>query len=168
MDQEWVDENGTQKYLLIFDGQGWQQRTATTLESWEMGNGSLQILSNTEEANLSIDLVLQSIWKNETIVDGLLTGQVFDAQGSGFINLASVDENGDLTIAGVVSDAHINRSLSNGIVDEKFLLEANGTIGIYGEDEGEIFNLTGDVAVLYFETWDYNGTRKLKRTIKVL
>ena len=161
MDQEWVDENGTQKYLLIFDGQGWQQRTATTLESWEMGNGSLQILSNTEEANLSIDLVLQSIWKNETIVDGLLTGQVFDAQGSGFINLASVDENGDLTIAGVVSDAHINRSLSNGIVDEKFLLEANGTIGIYGEDEGEIFNLTGDVAVLYFETWDYNGTRKL-------
>ena len=25
MDQQWENENGTQKYILLFDGQGWQQ-----------------------------------------------------------------------------------------------------------------------------------------------
>ena len=164
MDQQWENENGTQKYLLIFNGQGWQQRIGNTLESWEMGNGSLDVIAGTSEGNVTLSLLLESIWKNETTVDGLLTGQVFDARGSGTIVVAGQDENGDLVIDGVVSDAWVNRSLSNGIVDERSLLEANGTIGIYASDEDGSFNLTGELAVLYIETWDSNGTRMLSNT----
>ncbi len=164
MDQQWENENGTQKYLLIFNGQGWQQRIGNTLESWEMGNGSLDVIAGTSEGNVTLSLLLESIWKNETTVDGLLTGQVFDARGSGTIVVAGQDENGDLVIDGVVSDAWVNRSLSNGIVDERSLLEANGTIGIYASDEDGSFNLTGELAVLYIETWDSNGTRRLSNT----
>ena len=47
MDQQWDNENGTQAYLLIFNGQGWQQRIGDNLESWERGNGTLFIISNT-------------------------------------------------------------------------------------------------------------------------
>ncbi len=63
MDQQWENENGTQKYILLFDGQGWQQRIGSTLESWEMGNGSLLIVSNTADSSISmmIDLDLSLI-----------------------------------------------------------------------------------------------------------
>ena len=40
MDQQWENENGSQKYILAFNGQGWQQRIGSSLESWEMGNGT--------------------------------------------------------------------------------------------------------------------------------
>jgi hypothetical protein len=164
MDQQWVNENGTQKYILVFNGQGWQQRIGNTLESWEMGNGTLMVLSNTADNSMSIMLDLNSVWKNETTVDGIMTGQVFDAQGSGTIGVESDDEEGAVDIEGVVSDAWINRSMFDGIVDERFRLEANGTIGILSEEDNEMMNLTGELAVLLIETWDSNGTRRLSHT----
>ena len=164
MDQQWENENGTQKYILVFDGQGWQQRIGNTLESWEMGNGTLTVLSNTAEDGISIVLDLDSVWKNETTVDGIMTGQVFDARGSGIIGLDTDGEEGAVDIDGVVSDAWINRSMVNGIVDERFRLEANGSISILSEEDEETMDLSGDLAVLLIETWDSNGTRRLSHT----
>ena len=164
MDQQWVNENGTQKYILVFNGQGWQQRIGNTLESWEMGNGTLMVISNTADNGISIMLDLDSVWKNETTVDGIMTGQVFDARGSGIIGVESDGDEGAVDIEGVVSDAWINRSMLDGIIDERFRLEANGTIAILAEEDNEMMNLTGDLAVLLIETWDSNGTRRLSHT----
>ena len=58
MDQQWENENGSQKYILVFNGQGWQQRIGDTLDSWEMGNGTLTVLSNTAENGLSMVCLL--------------------------------------------------------------------------------------------------------------
>jgi hypothetical protein len=160
MDQNWINENGSQQYLLVFNGQGWQQNIGNTLESWERGNGTLYILSNTGDGGLTLDLDLASVWKNETIVDGILTGQVFDARGAGTIGVTGDSDQGDLQIEGTVSDAWINRSMANEIVDEWFRLEANGTIGIHSDEDNETFDLNGTLAVLLIETWDSNGTRR--------
>jgi hypothetical protein len=164
MDQQWENENGSQKYILEFDGQGWQQRIGNTLESWEMGNGTLFIISNTEDSGLSMMLDLESVWKNETTVDGIMVAQVFDARGSGIIGVENDGDESNVDIEGTVSDAWINRSMVNGIVDERFRLEANGTISVLSEEEDESMNLTGELAVLLIETWDSNGTRRLSHT----
>jgi hypothetical protein len=164
MDQQWENENGSQKYILEFDGQGWQQRIGNTLESWEMGNGTLFIISNTEDSGLSMMLDLDSVWKNETTVDGIMVAQVFDARGSGIIGVENDGDESNVDIEGTVSDAWINRSMVNGIVDERFRLEANGTISVLSEEEDESMNLTGELAVLLIETWDSNGTRRLSHT----
>ena len=164
MDQQWENENGSQKYILIFDGQGWQQRVGNTLESWEMGEGELTVLSNTEEGRLSIIVDLESIWKNETTVNGLLTGQIFDARGSGSIEMGTNRDDGDLAIQGSISDAWINRSMVNGMIDERFRLEANGSISLLANDNDSSMDLSGDLAVLLIETWDSDGERRLSHT----
>ena len=164
MDQQWANENGTQKYILVFNGQGWQQRVGNSLESWEMGNGTLLIVSNTADSGLSMMLDLDSVWKNETTVDGIMVAQVFDARGNGVIGVENEGDEGNVDIEGTVSDAWINRSMVNGIVDERFRLEANGTISVLSEEDDESMNLTGELAVLLIETWDSNGTRRLSNT----
>ena len=164
MDQQWENENGTQKYILLFDGQGWQQRIGSTLESWEMGNGSLLIVSNTADSSISMMIDLDSVWKNETTVDGVMTGQVFDARGSGMIGVGNDGDEGNLQIQGTISDAWINRTTLNGIVDERFRIEANGSISVDVNEDDEMMNLSGDLAVLLIETWDSNGTRVLSHT----
>ena len=40
--------------------------------------------------NLSLDL--QSIWKNETIENGILTSQVFEAIGSGTLHVIAIED----------------------------------------------------------------------------
>ena len=98
MDQQWENENGTQAYLLIFDGQGWQQRIGDNLESWERGNGTLDIISNTIDSSISMAIDLDSVWKNETTVNGVMIEQSFDARGNGIIGIGNDGEEGDLQI----------------------------------------------------------------------
>ena len=112
MDQEWDNENGTQAYNLIFNGQGWQQRIGSSLESWERGNGTLFVISNTADNSISMMIDLNSVWKNETTVDGVMNSQTFDARGNGTIGVGSDGEEGEIQILGFVSDAWINRTLS--------------------------------------------------------
>ena len=164
MDQEWDNENGTQAYNLIFNGQGWQQRIGSSLESWERGNGTLFVISNTADNSISMMIDLNSVWKNETTVDGVMNSQTFDARGNGTIGVGSDGEEGEIQILGFVSDAWINRTTLNGIVDERFRLEANGTISLNSDEDGEMVNLSGDLAVLLIETWDSDGVRKLSNT----
>ena len=107
---------------------------------------------------------LNSVWKNETTVDGVMNSQTFDARGNGTIGVGSDGEEGEIQILGFVSDAWINRITLNGIVDERFRLEANGTISLNSDEDGEMVNLSGDLAVLLIETWDSDGVRKLSNT----
>ena len=64
----------------------------------------------------------------------------------------------------MISDAWINRTTLNGIVDERFRLEANGSISLYSLEDGEMMNLSGDLALLLIETWDSDGVRRLSHT----
>ncbi|MBJ64064.1 MAG: hypothetical protein CMB55_04635 [Euryarchaeota archaeon] len=164
MDQEWENENGTQTYNLIFDGQGWQQRIGNSLESWERGNGTLFVISNTEDSSITMMIDLNSVWKNETSLDGVMIAQTFDARGNGTIGIGNNGEDADVEILGIVSDAWINRTTTNGIVDERFRLEANGTISLDAREDDGMMNLEGDLAVLLIETWDSDGVRKLSHT----
>jgi len=161
MDQQWENENGSQKYILAFDGQGWQQRTGDSLESWEMGNGTLYVLTSTEEGSVAIDVDLETVWKNESSFKGEMTGQVFEARGTGVIDLATNDTDGVMNVEGQISDAWINRSTINGVIDERFRLEANGSMSMLTESDDETMNLSGYLAVLLVETWDSNGERIL-------
>lgn len=164
MDQEWDNENGSQAYNLIFNGQGWQQRIGSSLDSWERGNGTLFIISNTADSGITMMIDLTSVWKNETTVDGLMVAQTFDARGNGTIGVGNDGDEGDIQILGVVSDAWINRSTFDGVVDERFRLEANGTISLAADEDGEMMNLDGELAVLLIETWDSDGVRRLSHT----
>ena len=164
MDQEWDNENGSQAYNLIFNGQGWQQRIGSSLDSWERGNGTLFIISNTADSGITMMIDLTSVWKNETTVDGLMVAQTFDARGNGTIGVGNDGDEGDIQILGVVSDAWINRSTFDGVVDERFRLEANGTISLAADEDGEMMNLDGELAVLLIETWDSDGKRRLSHT----
>ena len=164
MDQEWINDNGTQTYNLIFDGQGWQQRIGSNLESWERGNGTLFVVSNTADSSITMMIDLNSVWKNESTQDGVMVAQTFDARGDGTIGVGNDGEEGDVQILGIISDAWINRSTVNGIVDERFRLEANGTISLDSNEDGESMNIDGELAVLLIETWDSDGVRRLSHT----
>ena len=52
-----------------------------------------------------------------------MIAQTFDARGDGTIGVGNDGEEGDVQILGVVSDAWINRSTLNGVVDERFRLK---------------------------------------------
>ena len=101
-----------------------------TLSSWELGNGTFK-LSDTEDGTTDW-LVFTQLWKNETMVAGALTGQVFDARGLEFFPTI-VDGETVYVINANVSEALLNRSVINGVVGEHLSLEATGLLNISEE-----------------------------------
>ena len=93
LDQAYDNDDGNQGFFLDFEGQGWQKREGNIVNSWELGNGSLITLESTNGSTNNLSLILDSIWKNETIVGGVLTTQIFDARGHGLLSL--VDDDGE-------------------------------------------------------------------------
>ncbi len=166
LDQTYMTEDGEQGFSLDFDGQGWQMRQGTVLNSWELGNGNLTTLENTEDSSTNLTLSLDSIWKNETIQSGVLTSQVFDARGSGILHLVTIDGVSRSEVTADVSEGWFNRSMIDGDLSERLRIEATGDLLINEEnDEGdEGLNVTGEVSVFFLETWDENGVRRLQHT----
>ena len=109
LNQNYSTDLGEQAFDLSFTGQGWQERVGDTLSSWELGNGTFRTLETTEDGTTELDLVLTQLWKNETIVAGLLTSQVFDARGFGGLQTTVVDGDMVTVIHADVSDALLNR-----------------------------------------------------------
>ena len=91
MDQNYTNDLGDQAFELVFTGQGWQGRVGTTLSSWELGNGTFRTVESTGDGTTELDLVLTQLWKNETVVAGVLTSQVFDARGTGSLSTTLID-----------------------------------------------------------------------------
>ena len=166
LDQTYTNEDGEQGFALNFSGQGWQLREGNVLNSWELGNGTLTTLENTEDGVTNLTLDLESIWKNETVQSGVLTSQVFDARGSGVLHLVTFDGESQSTVTANVSDGWFNRSMIDGNLDERLRIEATGDLDITERnDEGsETLNATGEVSVFLLETWDENGVRRLQHT----
>ena len=164
LDQSYDNEEGDQGFFLEFEGQGWQKRQGNVLNSWELGNGSLITLESTNDSTSNLSLILDSIWKNETIVDGILVSQIFDARGHGSLNLVDNDEETQTQILANVSDAWLNRSMIGEDISERLRLEATGTLNVSSGDQSNesSTNIDGEVSVFYFETWDENGVRRLQ------
>ncbi|MDG1549122.1 MAG: hypothetical protein P8Q94_03625, partial [Candidatus Poseidoniaceae archaeon] len=157
-----TNEEGEQGFYLDFAGQGWQERTGNIVNSWELGEGNISFLESTGNDSTNLSLVLNSIWKNETIESGILNAQIFEAIGSGQLLSITNEDNITTTILVDVVNAELNRSLINDVVSERLKIDANGELNI-SSDEGEesSTNINGDIGVFYLETWDENGVRKL-------
>ena len=166
LDQTYFNEEGEQGFALNFNGQGWQLREGNVLNSWELGNGTLTTLENTEDGATNLTLNLESIWKNETVQSGVLTSQVFDARGNGVLHLVTFDGESRSTVTANVSDGWFNRSMIDGNLDERLRIEATGDLSIIEQNDegGESLNVTGEVSVFLLETWDENGVRRLQHT----
>ena len=165
LNQNYSTDLGEQAFDLSFTGQGWQERVGDTLSSWELGNGTFRTLETTEDGTTELDLVLTQLWKNETVVAGLLTSQVFDARGFGGLQTTVVDGDMVTVIHADVSDALLNRSVIDGVVGEHLSIEATGLLNV-SEDSGENDSLSidGELAVFLFEYIDVDGERVLQHT----
>jgi len=163
--QSYETAAGDQNFSLGFTGQGWQERVGDTLSSWELGNGSFSTVESTADGITELDLVLTQLWKNETIVAGVLTSQVFDARGFGELRTELLDGDTSTVIQANVSQAMLNRSIVNGVIGEQLSLEATGSLNI-SEDDGENNSLAidGELAVFFFEYADVDGVRVLQHT----
>ena len=164
LNQTFADQNGTQTFALSFVGQGWQERIGLALNSWELGSGVLQSTEITNESETNLNLILDSIWKNETIMSGILTSQVFDARGSGTLLITTADGPTTTVIMANVSDGRFNRTMIDGNISERVNLEATGELNITSDDEDGMLSIDGEIGVLYIETWDENGVRRLDHT----
>ena len=161
LDQIYNNSEGPQGFQLNFTGQGWQQRIGDTIESWELGNGSVSFLESTDLGSNNLSLDLQSIWKNETIQSGILTSQVFEAVGSGVLHIISMEDDVNTSILVEVTNAELNRSIINQVISERLKIDANGELNISSqESENSSFAVNGDIGVFYLETWDENGVRR--------
>jgi len=163
LDQSYENEEGEQGFLLNFEGQGWQKREGQILNSWELGNGSLITIESTNDSTNNLSLILDSIWKNETIIGGVLTTQIFDARGHGVLNIITDDGDTQTHILANVSEAWLNRSMINEDISERLRLEATGILNISTPDSNDTStNIDGEISVFYLETWDENGIRRLQ------
>ena len=164
LDQSYGNEDGDQGFFLDFEGQGWQKREGEIVNSWELGNGSLITIESTNGSTNNLSLILDSIWKNETIVGGVLTTQIFDARGHGLLNLVDDDGETQTHILANVSDAWLNRSMVEDSISERLRLEATGILNVSSGEQSNESSTTidGEVSVFYFETWDENGVRRLQ------
>lgn len=161
LDQIYNTSEGPQGFNLNFTGQGWQQRIGDTIESWELGNGSISFIESTDLGSNNLSLDLQSIWKNETIQSGILTSQVFEAVGSGVLHIISMEDDVNTSIIVEVTNAELNRSIINQVISERLKIDANGVLNISSqESENSSFAVNGDIGVFYLETWDEDGVRR--------
>ena len=161
LDQTYNNSFGPQGFELDFLGQGWQQRIGNTVESWELGNGSVIFVESTEAGSNNLSLDLESIWKNETIVNGILTAQIFEAIGSGTLHVIAVEDDLSTSIFVDVTNAELNRSNIDQVISERLKIDANGVLNISTvEDDNSSTTVDGDIGVFYLETWDEDGVRR--------
>ena len=144
---------------LQFAGNGWQQRIGSNLESWELGDGILTTMGNSSGQDMNLNLVFDRIWNNQTSEYGIVTSQIIEAKGFGVLDINSTIDGTNFDLDGNVSQAWYNRTMIDGIVDEKTILEANGDIYIDESTNESTTIVEGEISTIYIETHDYNGTR---------
>ena len=164
-EQAYTNDEGPQRFALSFDGQGWQQRIGDVVQSWELGAGDFETFEQVNGTATDLDLVLTQLWKNETIVAGVLTAQTFDARGFGTL-YTTVDQDGVLTVIHAnVSQAELNRSTIDGVIEEQLLLEATGVLNLSDSSaSNDTLSIDGELAVFFLEYHDVDGERVLQHT----
>ncbi|CAI8399610.1 MAG: Uncharacterised protein [Candidatus Poseidoniaceae archaeon] len=164
LDQKYQTSDGNQSFLLLFEGNGWQQRIGEVLNAYELGNGTLLTSETTGNSTTELAIDFESFWKNETVTSGVLTSQVIQAKGSGDILLQLEEDGLVTTINATVVDALLNRSSIDNVVSERLRLEAFGALLVNGEEDDAQFDVDGDISLLLLETTDVDGVRVLQHT----
>ena len=164
LEQDYETNEGNQSFMLLFEGNGWQQRIGEILNAYELGNGTLLTSETTGNSTTELSLDFESFWKNETVTSGVLTSQVIQARGSGDILLQLEEDGLVTTINATVVDALLNRSSIDDVVSERLRLEAFGALLVSGQEDGGQFDVDGDISLLLLETTDINGVRVLEHT----
>ena len=164
LEQNYQTSDGNQSFMLLFEGNGWQQRIGEVLNAYELGNGTLLTSETTGNSTTELSLDFESFWKNETVTSGVLTSQVIQAKGSGDIILQLEEDGLVTTINATVVDALLNRSNIDNVVSERLRLEAFGSLLVNGEEDGGQFDVDGDISLLLLETTDVDGVRVLQHT----
>ena len=164
LEQNYQTSEGNQSFMLLFEGNGWQQRIGEVLNAYELGNGTLLTSETTGNSTTELALDFESFWKNETVTSGVLTSQVIQAKGSGDILLQLEEDGLVTTINATVVDALLNRSNIDNVVSERLRLEAFGALLVNGEEEDAQFDVDGDISLLLLETTDVDGVRVLQHT----
>jgi len=164
LEQNYQTSDGNQSFMLLFEGNGWQQRIGEVLNAYELGNGTLLTSEATGNSTTQLALDFESFWKNETVTSGVLTSQVIQAKGSGDILLQLEEDGLVTTINATVVDALLNRSNIDNVVSERLRLEAFGALLVNGEEDGGQFDVDGDISLLLIETTDVDGVRVLQHT----
>ena len=164
LEQNYETAEGNQSFVLLFEGNGWQQRIGEVLNAYELGNGTLLTSETTDNTTTELALDFESFWKNETATSGVLTSQVIQARGSGDILLQLEDDGLVTTINATVVDALLNRSNIDDVVTERLRLEAFGALLVNGVDDGAQFDVDGEISLLLLETTDIDGVRVLEHT----
>ena len=164
LEQNYQTSDGNQSFMLLFEGNGWQQRIGEVLNAYELGNGTLLTSETTGNSTTELALDFESFWKNETVTSGVLTSQVIQAKGSGDILLQLEEDGLVTTINATVVDALLNRSNIDNVVSERLRLEAFGALLVNGEEDGAQFDVDGDISLLLLETTDVDGVRVLQHT----
>jgi len=164
LEQNYETSDGNQSFMLLFEGNGWQQRIGEVLNAYELGNGTLLTSETTGNSTTELDLEFESFWKNETVTSGVLTSQVIQAKGNGDILLQLEEDGLVTTINATVVDALLNRSNIDNVVSERLRLEAFGALVVNGEEDGGRFDVDGDISLLLLETTDVDGVRVLQHT----
>ena len=164
LEQNYETAEGNQSFVLLFEGNGWQQRIGEVLNAYELGNGTLLTSEITDNTTTELALDFESFWKNETVTSGVLTSQVIQARGSGDILLQLEEDGLVTTINATVVDALLNRSNIDDVVTERLRLEAFGALLVNGVDDGAQFDVDGEISLLLLETTDIDGVRVLEHT----
>jgi hypothetical protein len=164
LEQSYQTSDGNQSFMLLFEGNGWQQRIGEVLNAYELGDGTLLTSETTGNSTTELALDFESFWKNETVTSGVLTSQVIQAKGSGDIILQLEEDGLVTTINATVVDALLNRSNIDNVVSERLRLEAFGALLVNGEEDGGQFDVDGDISLLLLETTDVDGVRVLQHT----
>ena len=164
LEQNYQTDEGNQSFMLLFEGNGWQQRIGEVLNSYELGSGTLLTSEVTDNSTTELALDFESFWKNETVTSGVLTSQVIQARGSGDILLQLEEDGLVTTINATVVDALLNRSNIENVVTERLRLEAFGALLVNGEEDDAQFNVDGEISLLLLETIDIDGVRVLEHT----
>ncbi len=162
LEQNYQTPEGNQSFMLLFEGNGWQQRIGEVLNSYELGNGTLLTSEITNDSTTELNLDFESFWKNETVTSGVLTSQVIQARGSGDLLLQLEEDGLVTTINATVVDALLNRSNIDNVVTERLRLEAFGALLVDGEEDDAQFDVDGDISLLLLETIDHDGVRVLE------
>ena len=102
------------------------------------------------------NLNLDSVWRNETTIDGVLTESEFEMMGDGTVSLYD-NSDGDMYVNVTVLDALINRSMSSGMVSEEFSISGFGELSMNQEEEDSSTSLEGVISLFKLEYYDVNG-----------
>tara|TARA_B100001094_G_scaffold50339_1_gene45835 strand:- start:874 stop:3966 length:3093 start_codon:yes stop_codon:yes gene_type:complete len=158
------EDSGNQN--IDFIGRGWQKREGATLESNELGNGSLQMNTMNGLNGIILDLSLDRVWLNETYDGDELLSQDFEMLGNGTMVLREgYSEEGyeeGFTAEISVSEASINRSWENGELSERIIIEGNGWLSFNGGDNNSSGGGFGEIHTFYFESFDEDGQRRIQ------